>query len=282
MSVQFREMGAYDQAIVAGERALAHAVAGGDIALQALANQYLAMAYAHQGTYRRAIDCYRQTVEFFDGARRREHVGNAIPPRVRSRVGLARCYAQLGMFAEGRAVGDEGLRIAEALAHPASLMLASLGIGSLALRQGDLHGALPRLERAMGLCQDADLPIYFHQIAAPLGAAYALPGRVADAVALLTQAIEHATALEMVVFQVSCRLLLGEAHLLAGRLDEAQVLAERAWALAREHQERGDEAYALRLLGEIAARREPVESELAETDYRQALALAEELGMRPL
>ena len=53
-------------------------------------------------------------------------------------------------------------------------------------------------------------------------------------------------------------------------------------ALAREHQERGHQAYALRLLGDITARREPPESEQAGEYYRQALALAEELGMRPL
>ena len=70
--------------------------------------------------------------------------------------------------------------------------------------------------------------------------------------------------------------------MLAGRLEEAQALAERALALARAHQERGHQAYALRLLGEIAARREPLESALAEAHYRQALALSEELGMRPL
>jgi hypothetical protein len=51
---------------------------------------------------------------------------------------------------------------------------------------------------------------------------------------------------------------------------------------SRAHQERGHEAYALRLLGEFHARREPPEVEPAATHYRQALALAEELGMRPL
>ena len=119
-------------------------------------------------------------------------------------------------------------------------------------------------------------------MAAALGAAYTLAGRVADAVPLLTQAMEQTTATEMVGFQALCRLSLGEAHLLAGRLEEAHALAERALALAREHQERGHQAYALRLLGEIAARREPPEVEQAEAHYRQALALAEELGMRPL
>jgi tetratricopeptide (TPR) repeat protein len=82
--------------------------------------------------------------------------------------------------------------------------------------------------------------------------------------------------------QALCRLPLGEARLLAGRPEEAQTIAEQALAQAREHQERGNQAYALRLLGDIAARREPAESDPAGAYYHQALALADELGMRPL
>jgi tetratricopeptide (TPR) repeat protein len=123
---------------------------------------------------------------------------------------------------------------------------------------------------------------YFPRVAAALGAAYTLSGRVADAVPLLTQALDQTTATETVAFQAFCCLSLGEAHLLAGRLKEAHILAERALALAREHQERSNQAYALRLLGDIAMHRDPPESELAATHYQQALALAEELGMRPL
>jgi tetratricopeptide (TPR) repeat protein len=201
---------------------------------------------------------------------------------VNPRSHLAWCHAELGTFAEGRAFGEEGLRIAEAVAHPASLMIASWGTGLLALRQGDLPRALPLLERAMSLCQDVDLPADFPRIAAALGAAYTLSGRIADAVPLLTRAMEQITALERVDFQALCGLSLGEAQMLAGRLEEAHALAERALAHAREHQERGNEAYALRLLGEIAVRRDPPESERAEAGYRQALALSDELGMRPL
>ena len=40
-------------------------------------------------------------------------------------------------------------------------MHASWGIGWLSLRQGDLPRALPRLERAVSICQDADLPLFF-------------------------------------------------------------------------------------------------------------------------
>jgi tetratricopeptide (TPR) repeat protein len=161
-------------------------------------------------------------------------------------------------------------------------MLASWGIGLLALRQGDLPKALPLLEQAMGICQEADLPLHFPWMAPALGAVYTLGGRVADAVPLLTQAMEQSIATEMGGHQALCGLSLGEAQVLAGRLEEAQALAEGALAIAREHQEQGHQAYALRLLGEIAARREPPGWEPAEAHYRQALALAEELGMRPL
>src|SRR5439155_15999922 len=75
---------------------------------------------------------------------------------------------------------------------------------------------------------------------------------------------------------------LTETYLLAGREADARAAAQRALGLARQHKERGHEAYTLRLLGEIAAREDPLDIGKAENHYRQALALAEELGMRPL
>jgi tetratricopeptide (TPR) repeat protein len=134
----------------------------------------------------------------------------------------------------------------------------------------------------MDLGQEADLPFYFPRMAAALGAAYTLDGRVADAVPLLTRAMEQAMATGMVGYQVLCSLSLGEAYLRAGHLEEAHALAERTLALTREYQERGNEAYALRLLGDIAARRTLPDIDEAAAHYRQALTLAEELGMRPL
>jgi hypothetical protein len=51
---------------------------------------------------------------------------------------------------------------------------------------------------------------------------------------------------------------------------------------AREHQERGNQAYTLRLLGDIATRCKPSESEPAVAYYQQALTLADALGIRPV
>jgi tetratricopeptide (TPR) repeat protein len=282
LSVHFRNLGSYGQAIASAQRACTLATAVGDAVVYALANLFLGAAYWAQGGYRQAIDCLGQTVASLHGPQRRERLGQANLPYVQSLAFLAACHAELGTFAEGRSLGEEGLQIAEVVAHPSSLMWASYGVGLLFLCRGDLYRALPRLERAMGICQEADLPLFVPRIAAALGAAYTLSGRIADAVALLTQAMEQTMAADMAGFQALCSLPLGEAHLLAGRLEEAHTLAERTLALARTRQERTNQAYALRLLGEIAARRDPPEVEKAEDAYRQALALAEELGMRPL
>ena len=274
LSTHFRRMGAYDQAIAAAQRALALATAGGDAVLQALANLYIGLGYAAQGDYRRAIDCLRPTVAFFDGARRRERFGQLFLPAVSTRVCLAVCYAELGTFAAGRALGEDGLRIAEAVAHPGSLMWAYYEIGLLFVRQGDLRRALSLLEQAMGICHEVDLSPWLSPIAAALGAAYTLGGRVADAMPLLTQVMEGSAATSA-SHQTLWRLSLGEAQALGGRLEDAHVLAEGALAHARAHQARGSQAYALRLLGDIAARREPPESDQAEDYYRQALTLAD-------
>jgi predicted ATPase/class 3 adenylate cyclase len=282
LSVHFYRMGAYDQAIASAQRALTLAMASGAIGLHALANLRLGLAYHAQGEYRRAIESFRQTVAFLDEAQRRERFGQILLPAVQSCAMLAWCHAELGMFTESGAPGHEGMRIAEVVDHPASRMIASWGSGLLALRQGDLPRALPLLERAMGLCHEADLPLYFPWMAAALGAAYTLGGRVTDAVPLLTQAMEQTMATATIGDQTRCSLALGEAQLVAGRLAEAHALTEHTLSLACAHQERGHQVYALRLLGEIAARREPPERDQAEAHYRQALALAEELGMRPL
>jgi ATP/maltotriose-dependent transcriptional regulator MalT len=108
----------------------------------------------------------------------------------------------------------------------------------------------------MSICQDANLTVWFPALAAALGAAYTLGGRVVDAVLLLTRAMEQSNATAMASFQALCSLALGEAQMRAGHLEEAHTLAERTLVLAREHQEHGHEAYTRRLLGEIAARRD--------------------------
>jgi len=75
---------------------------------------------------------------------------------------------------------------------------------------------------------------------------------------------------------------LGEASLLADQLENARACADRAVSLARGRGERGNEAWALRLLGDIASHHEPPDVATAAARYGAAMTLASELEMRPL
>jgi tetratricopeptide (TPR) repeat protein len=276
------EMGDHDGAVASGQHALAVAETLGDVALQVMANHYLGIAYHTLGDYRRAMGLLRSNVESLAGELIREHFGLVGLASVVSRDWLARCLAELGALPEGIAHTEEAIRIAEAVDHPTSLIHAYLGVGILSLRTRDLSRAIPALERCLDLGQMYNILFWFPETASALGCAYAFAGRVAEALLLLEQVEQTGTAMGTMGGQSLWVVYVSEAYLLAGRMQEAVHLAGRALDLFRAHKERGHEGWALRLLGEIAAHHTPPDVDGAVAHYRQALALAKELGMRPL
>jgi class 3 adenylate cyclase/tetratricopeptide (TPR) repeat protein len=284
IGMYFYFMGDYDRAIAYGQRTLALATVSGDVDLQVTAHTHIGYAYTSQGDYHRAMAVYRRAMASLNGERHYERAGQiALRPDLAQWPYLAWCLAEVGAFAEGIMIGAEGLRIAEAVDLPHSLMLAAFGAGVPHLRKGDYHQALPILERGLGIYQDTGTRTYFPTVAWPVGAAYALCGRITDALSLLEQAMEQTVAMgRMGGHTLLLFIELGDVYRLVGRLEDAMDLAGRALELSRAHQARGYQAYTLRLLGDIAMHRDPPAVELAEAHYRQALTLAEELGTRPL
>jgi class 3 adenylate cyclase/tetratricopeptide (TPR) repeat protein len=276
----YLRIGEPDRAVESGQHALAVADACGDVASRISATYYLGLANVFRGDYPRAMDLLEQTVASLDGELVRERFGNPFPPSVGTRTYLAWCLAERGEFAAGIARGAEAVRIAETVDQPLSVVVALFGVGSLHLIKGDLQTAMPVLERGLELCRVWDIQFWFPLLASPLGYAYALSGQVAEAMLLQEQAMEHAAAMRVRDSSPLYAVRLSESYWLTGRLEDASTLAGRALALARAYQGQGFEAYALRLRGELAmASDSPAE---ADASYRQALALADELGMRPL
>jgi tetratricopeptide (TPR) repeat protein len=234
------------------------------------------------GEYRRAVECFSRNVAALTGELCRERFGMTGLPAVMSRTWLVSCLAELGQFDEGMARGDEAIQLAEAAAHPFSLTQVYFSLGELYLRKGDLPQASPVLERGLALCQGAGIVTWFPAVAAALGYAYTLSGRMPEALPLLQQAVAEDPSKGIAAGHARRLAYLSEAYLLAGRRAEAADLATRALTFARTQKARGNEAYALWLLGELHAQQEPLASAAADGYYQQALALADELGMRPL
>ena len=277
----YRLMGDQERAIEYGQQALAIGNAVGEFTIRLRANTYLGQTYYALGEYRRAAGFLRGNIEALDGERMLQTFGFAQFPSVHSRTCLVWCLADLGEFDEGIRLGREAIRIAESVDHPFTLATAHAGVGALYVRQGNLEAGLPILERGLELCRVWKLSLWFPPIASAIGIGYIQSGRVADAVALLERAVEQSEGMRLGGWHSRVLTGLGLSYVLAGRPAEGLQAIRRALGLAREHKERGHEAWSLRILGEVPLRSELAVPE-AEENLQGALSLATELEMRPL
>ena len=261
-------------------QAIAEALA--DMPLQVAAQYYLLMACYASGDYRGTEHHCRGLMQSLQGEQTRERFGLAVFPAVLCRAYLARTLAERGVFDEGDAHGQEAIRMAEALDHPVSIILACLFLAYLNGARGELSQAARLLERVVTQCREWNITVFTPIVTAPLGHVYAWLGRIGEGIALLQQALTACESTGIGLFQSLSLAQLGEAYLLASQVEDARACADRAVRLARERGERGHEAWALRLLGEIAAHQSRPDVATAEAYYGAALALADELGMRPL
>jgi tetratricopeptide (TPR) repeat protein len=265
-------------AIEAGERALALATACEHLVLRAKAHFRLGQVYYAIGDYGRAAALFQQNVEALEA-----NTGCPAPPyRIQSQGYLAVALSALGQFAEGRRHGEEALRLAVAEGCGVEPMVAHWCLGRLYLVQGDLEAGIRVLEQGLALCRAADNWDMGRATAAALGYVSALAGRFADGHALLEEGLSAAVRIGALYAQSLYVGWRSAVCLLGGRLDEAFQHARQALVLARQCGERGYEALALCQLGDVHAHTDPLEVPQSEVRYREALALAEALGMRPL
>jgi class 3 adenylate cyclase/tetratricopeptide (TPR) repeat protein len=266
-----------DGAIAAGQQALDLAAALGERALQEQASLRLGRVYYALGDFGRVAKLLRWRMEAVDWASDTP----SIDVQIESRAWLARTLGDTGAFAEGRRHGEEALRLATLAGRGNTPIIVHLCLGNVYLTQGDLEPATRVFEQGLILCRASGNRNALRTIVAGLGYAYALRGRLVEGRSLVEEGIS-------VNIRTGARqrpLLvawLSEVCRLVGSCEEAWQHAHQALDLARQFKDRGDEAHALHQLGVVQAHANPLDAEQAAAHYWQALALAEDLGMRPL
>jgi class 3 adenylate cyclase/tetratricopeptide (TPR) repeat protein len=278
MAQVLRRTGDLDGAMAAGQQALALAVELSDRALQVRASHRLGQAYYAIGDFGRAAELLRWNVEAAD----RESGTHSIVFRIESQAWLALTLGALGAFAEGRRHGEEALRLATSAGRGHTPIVVHGCLGLLYLAQGDLEHAVRGFDQGLALCRASGERSWLRWILAGLGSASALQGRLAEGRALLEEASRESIRTGGLHGHASRVAWLSEVCRLAGRDEEAWQRAHQSLDLARQQKARGDEALALHQLGTVQAHTHPPDVAQAGDHYRQALALAEELGMRPL
>jgi tetratricopeptide (TPR) repeat protein len=188
----------------------------------------------------------------------------------------------LGAFAEARRHGEDALRLATLEGRDNTPVVAYGCLGAVYQAQGDLEHAIRVFEQGLALCRASGNRNWSRVFATSLGYVYALQGRLAEGRTLLEKALSESIAMGGLRGHVYQLVRLSEVCCLAGCDAEAWQHACQALDLARQQKERGHEALALHQLGVVHAHTDPPDTEQAEAHYQQALALAEELGMRPL
>jgi len=268
--------GNQQQGLDYGCRALAIADELGDFPLHAEAKLRLGQVHHALGDYAGAVAMLNDPVEALKDDLLPARFGLPLIFSVGCRTWLVRALTELGRFDVGRRRGGEAIHIAETAGHTYSLAVAHWSIGHLHLRQGDLDDAIAVLGRGSELARTWGIRVWITRFASTLGSALAHAGRVEEGVSLLEQAVAQNLS---VPDQASLVAALAEGCALAGRTTEAQQHGERALELARHYRDRGTEAWIYRLQGELAA---DEGSATAEACFMRALALAGDLGMRPL
>ena len=274
-------LGDQRRAIESGQRALAIAEQLDEFPSKIAAGMYLGRSHYSSGNFLQAIDILVPIVASLTAERERDYLGLGVLPAVFSRTILVMSLAATGRFAEGHPVGEESLELARSTNHPDTMLWAFRGVGQLYLERGEATGPSP-CSRTLALCRANDLPVYIPPVMSALGYAYALAGRLAEALPLLERAAQEEVTRQQVINHAPVVLRLAEAYLLAGRTEDSATTASRGIDLAKQWGDRAQEAHALRILAEISVHRDTDDQNQASALYEQAMSLAESLAMRPL
>lgn len=273
--------GEHEDAKRLGKRALEIAPKTADLSLEAVANFFLGQGFFNAGDYNQAVSYLQKNEALLHGELALRRHGLTGLPAVLSRAWLAWSLCELGEFGEAMRYANKALSIAEEVDQPYSIATACLALGQIQMVQSGPALAMPTLEKALDICETWSLDVIFPMAAELLGLACAREGEFDRFLALLQKAEAKTTSSRIFDTPVSVTAP-ATGYLLAEKTKEASEFASSALELARERGFRGSEARILYLTGEIATLQNTPDFTNADKYYREALELAEELGIRPL
>jgi tetratricopeptide (TPR) repeat protein len=278
-ALHFWSIGQPNHALDASQQALIVGRQAKDAPIRVLATLFAGRARHARGDYGQAIGLMDWVIKATDGDRT-DFLGMANLPSVSARVWLSWSLAERGEFAQALVRGNEAVGIAEFANHMVSRIYGYMAVGIVQLRQGSIDGAIETLERAYQMSERADLNMARTMVAGYLGRAYTLQGGASKAVELLERAVEAAGEMGLMVDQAMRLVHLGEALLRRDEVERAMEVARQALQNAVSHQQKGSQAWAEWLVGEIWTRRS--QHGHATQHYESAMALALKLKMKPL
>ena len=262
-------------AIEYGERCLEVGHATSDVALEALARQYLGQSYLALGDFEHAERILRENVELLDESR-------AGTSYVASCGWLAMSLAERGNFEAAYSALECARLAAEAMGNAYSQTIAWTITGFISIKRGNLAWAVLPLERSFEACRRGNLNVWQPIPSSLLGIAFVRLGHVSEGLRLLEDAVRLSGELGIRAHLPAWMVNLAEGYLADGQHARAHAAAKEALGLAHSAGEQAHEAAAHAVLGNVAASSNPVRAADALEHYDAAMLLTRQLGMRPL
>jgi tetratricopeptide (TPR) repeat protein len=283
MTTAHNNLGELDEALITGARALEIAGRLGDLRLRLVTTTYLEQAHFFRGDYDRVIELATENLAALPTDWIYESFGNVAPASVYDRCWLVHTLARLGRFTEATAFEADAIRLAQTTQHANTVGMVHYAGGVLYLLKGDWAKARSLIERGLAVFRAGHVLMFLRTAVASSAWVLAQLGEASEALSRVReceQLGERLAASGVVGHRGWADQSLGRTCLLLGRLDEARRLGERAIESSPGHV--GFAAHAVHLLGDIATHPDRFDAERGEAHYRQARALAEPRGMRPL
>jgi class 3 adenylate cyclase/tetratricopeptide (TPR) repeat protein len=281
LAIALWRLGDFDDAMAAAEAAKAIAEAVDSKALMFAALNVTGIAHHGTGSFAKTVEMHRKCILLETPELDDKRAGWPSLPGVVLRTFLADALLELGEIDEAAAIAEEGGRRADAADHAYSRAQINHIRSRIRLAQGRPAEAILLLQDAWQVSIDLELIQMYPMLAARWGEAYLAAGDFPAALDIVSLP-EKLDPLAQNMFGWGLLFVAqGRALLAVGRHGEARAAAERALRLAEQRGERAQQAYALKLLGEISASADGDSAE-AEGYLKRAITLAEECGMTPL
>jgi tetratricopeptide (TPR) repeat protein len=272
-----------DEALDSGSRALEIAERLQDLPLRIIASSYLEQAHCYRGDYERVVALATDNLGALPADAINNHFGMAVPASIFDRAWLVMSLAELGRFSEAAKYEAEAIRIAEPTQHAFSIGWAHFAASMPHLLQGDWAKAQSLVEHWLMMLPTDNVTIHLPWALASSAWAMAETGDAGDTAGRIQEAealLERQAGQGIVGHRSWAYHAVGRALLRLGQLDKAHGLAQRA--IETSTRQPGFAAHAHHLLGDIAAEADRFDHEDGVGHYRDALALAQRHGMRPL
>ena len=283
MTAVLSNLNQLDEALATGTRCMKIAERIGDLRLNIIATSNLAEPYYLRGEYEQAVEIAARTLAALPSEWIQEYFGMAVPASVLTWGWLIMSLAELGRFREAAEYEAEAIRTAAATKHAHTIGWAHLTASKLQLLRGDWASAHLLLEQWTRMPGTLDVSVLLPWAVASSAWTFAQIGDAEEALNRVRESEEHLErqeAMGIFVHRGWSYHAVGRACLMLGRLDEAQRFADRS--IESSLYQPGLAAYAKCLLGDLASHPNHFDAESAVAHYREALALTEARGMRPV